>query len=89
MAAPFWHILNIKHLQWPETEIKMICWNLNWKIRKNALALAGFSQLEPLCVISMYVHRVLLGVHGNQKINLDREILKFSPFILLYDSHCG
>ena len=53
MAATFWHILKIKHLQWPETEIKWICWNRFWKnswnhIRWN-LFLAGFSHLKPFC----------------------------------------
>ena len=34
MVATFWHILKLKHLQWPETEIKWICWSLIWKIRE-------------------------------------------------------
>ena len=34
MATSFWHILKIKRLQWLETEIKWICWNLIWKIRE-------------------------------------------------------
>ena len=34
MATTFWYILKIKYLQWPETEIKWICWNLIWKIRE-------------------------------------------------------
>ena len=53
MAATYWHLLKIKHLQWPETEIKWICWNRFWKnswnhIRWN-LFLAGFSHLKPMC----------------------------------------
>ena len=45
MAATFWHILKIKHLQWPETEIKWIWWNFIWKIREITVGksiLAGF-----------------------------------------------
>ena len=51
MAATFWHILKIKHLQWPETEIKWIFWNMIWKIREIIVCkifLADFSHLEPL-----------------------------------------
>ena len=32
MAATFWHFLNMKHFQWPETEVKWIRWNLILKI---------------------------------------------------------
>ena len=47
MAATFWHILKIKHLQWPETEIKWICWNLIWKVREITAGKLFFGGFQP------------------------------------------
>ena len=34
LTAAVWQIFNMKPMQWPETEIKSICWNLDEKTRE-------------------------------------------------------
>ena len=52
MPATVWQILNIKCLQWPETEVVWIFWicleNVVKSHQMNVFS-AGFSHLEPVC----------------------------------------
>ena len=52
MAATFWHILSKKHLQWPETGIKWICWNLIWKTRGIDWLYLWLQHFDTFCVKS-------------------------------------
>ena len=52
MPATLWQILNMKCMQWPETLIKWIWWNLLEKTREitsSELIFGGFPRLKPLC----------------------------------------
>ena len=59
MPAKVWQVLNMKCMQWPETEIKLIwfAWKNSWNHTKEIyLFWEGFSYLEPLCMVAAAAH---------------------------------